>query len=61
MSVAYFTVVHALFLGSVRYRVPLMPLVDLAAAVGAVVVVSWMSGYRKVDGEGDQRNRVERV
>jgi hypothetical protein len=34
--VVYFTLVHALYLGSVRYRVPLMPLVCLCAAAGLV-------------------------
>ena len=35
LSLLYFTMMHALFLGSVRYRVPVMPLVLLGAAVGA--------------------------
>ena len=34
--ILYFTAVHALFLGSVRYRVPLMPLVEIVAAAGAL-------------------------
>jgi hypothetical protein len=34
--VMYFTLIHALFLGSVRYRVPLMPLVCIFAAAGVV-------------------------
>lgn len=34
--IVYFTAVHAVFLGSVRYRVPLMPLVCILAAVSAV-------------------------
>ena len=33
LPVFYFTMLHALFLGSVRYRVPLMPLVDILAAI----------------------------
>jgi hypothetical protein len=32
--VLYFTAVHGLFLGSVRYRVPLMPIVCIFAAAG---------------------------
>lgn len=35
LPLGYFTALHALFLGSVRYRVPLMPLVLLFSAVGA--------------------------
>jgi hypothetical protein len=34
--IVYFTAVHALFLGSVRYRVPLMPVVCVLAALGLV-------------------------
>ncbi len=34
IPILYFTALHALFLGSVRYRVPLMPLVCLFAAAG---------------------------
>jgi 4-amino-4-deoxy-L-arabinose transferase-like glycosyltransferase len=32
LPVVYFTLVHCLFIGSLRYRVPLMPLLALAAA-----------------------------
>ncbi len=39
IPVVYFTGVHALFLGSVRYRVPLMPLVCVFAAAGVLKVV----------------------
>lgn len=39
LPVVYFTLVHALYLGSVRYRVPLMPLVCICA--GAAVVRLW--------------------
>jgi len=38
IPVLYFTVLHALFLGSVRYRVPLMPEVCVLAACGASVL-----------------------
>lgn len=34
MPVVYFSLLHSLFLGSVRYRVPLMPLVCVFAAAG---------------------------
>ena len=36
----YFTAVHALFLGSVRYRVPLMPLVCIFTAAGVAATVN---------------------
>lgn len=38
----YFTALHAIFLGSVRYRVPLMPLLHLLAAVGVVTLIRWL-------------------
>lgn len=34
IPILYLTAMHAIFLGSVRYRVPLIPLIDLLAAVG---------------------------
>ncbi|HVX86695.1 MAG TPA: glycosyltransferase family 39 protein [Phycisphaerae bacterium] len=37
--IVYFTAVHALFLGSVRYRVPLMPVVCVLAATGLARLV----------------------
>ena len=39
IPVAYFTAVHSLFLGSVRYRVPLMPLLCIFAAAGIVELI----------------------
>jgi hypothetical protein len=46
IPVVYFTAVHALFLGSVRYRVPLTPLVCLFAAAGIFSGINrW--GFRK--------------
>lgn len=36
LAVAYFTLVHCVFIGSVRYRVPLMPLLCLAAGGAAL-------------------------
>jgi 4-amino-4-deoxy-L-arabinose transferase-like glycosyltransferase len=39
IPIGYFTAIHALFLGSVRYRVPLMPLVGILAAHGVMVMV----------------------
>jgi hypothetical protein len=32
LPILYFTLLHMLYIGSVRYRVPLMPLLSLAAA-----------------------------
>lgn len=40
IPILYFTAVHALFLGSVRYRVPLMPLVCILAAAGITSTIS---------------------
>ena len=39
IPILYFTAVHALYLGSVRYRVPLMPIVCLFAAEGIMQLV----------------------
>jgi 4-amino-4-deoxy-L-arabinose transferase-like glycosyltransferase len=36
LPVVYFTLVHCVFIGSLRYRVPLMPLVEIAAATAFV-------------------------
>ena len=36
LPVAYFTLLHLVFVGSVRYRVPVMPLVEILAAWGVV-------------------------
>ncbi len=36
LTVGYFTLVHCVYIGSVRYRVPLMPLLALAAATAVV-------------------------
>ena len=39
IPIAYFTAVHSLFLGSVRYRVPLMPILCFFAAAGIVELI----------------------
>lgn len=38
LPVAYFTLLHMLFVGSVRYRVPVMPYVEVLAAVGVMLI-----------------------
>ncbi len=50
LPVVYFTLVHSLFVGSVRYRVPLMPLLALAAAT----IVARVGSFRPGDAETDQ-------
>ena len=39
VPIVYFTLMHAVFLGSVRYRVPVMPLVVVFAAMGMAPVI----------------------
>jgi hypothetical protein len=39
--VAYFTLLHMVFVGSVRYRTPVMPFVILLAASGVEAVCAW--------------------
>jgi 4-amino-4-deoxy-L-arabinose transferase-like glycosyltransferase len=39
--VVYFTLLHMVFVGSVRYRTPVMPFVILLAAAGAEAVWTW--------------------
>jgi hypothetical protein len=43
IPLGYFTAVHALFLGSVRYRTPLMPLICLLAAHGIMQAAKRLS------------------
>jgi hypothetical protein len=40
----YFTVVHALSVGSLRYRVPVEPMLAALAAAGVLAVLSLFSG-----------------
>lgn len=40
--VFYYTALHAVFVGSVRYRIPVMAFVILLAGAGAAVVVAWV-------------------
>jgi hypothetical protein len=46
----YFTLVHALFLGSVRYRVPLMPLICILAAAGAAACWNRLANLHPANG-----------
>jgi len=47
IPVVYFSLIHALFLGSVRYRVPLMPIVCVFSAAGLMGLWKWLrSGKR---------------
>lgn len=39
LPVLYFTFVHCVYIGSLRYRIPLMPFLEVAAAVTAVEVI----------------------
>ena len=36
LPIAYFTLVHCVYIGSLRYRIPLMPFLELAAAAALV-------------------------
>ena len=36
LPVVYFTLVHCVYIGSLRYRIPLMPFLELAAATAFV-------------------------
>jgi hypothetical protein len=49
IPVVYFTGVHALFLGSVRDRVPLMPIVCVFAAAGMVGIGKWLSRGKRIE------------
>jgi 4-amino-4-deoxy-L-arabinose transferase-like glycosyltransferase len=49
--VAYFTLLHMVFVGSVRYRTPVMPLVILLAASGAEAVWAWRRSPVKDSGD----------
>lgn len=49
LPVVYFTLVSCVFIGSVRYRIPLMPFVELTAAAGA----AWLRGESRAAGSGE--------
>ena len=40
LPIVYFTILHSIFIGSVRYRVPLMPLLAMLAAGGVWVLLA---------------------
>jgi hypothetical protein len=42
----YLSAVHMVFVGSVRYRVPIMPILDVLAGVGALGVWQLMTSRR---------------
>jgi hypothetical protein len=50
IPVLYFTAVHAVFLGSVRYRVPLMPVVCVLAGIGLWNIVKSLGGAKRWEG-----------
>lgn len=43
VPIVYFTCMHAVFIGSVRYRVPVIPLVVVLAAMGVAQWAAWSS------------------
>ena len=47
LPVGYFTLLHMVFVGSVRYRTPIMPLLEVFAAAGLVHVVGRIRWHRK--------------
>jgi hypothetical protein len=52
LPVAYFTAVHAVYLGSVRYRVAVMPVVFLLAARGILGIKGWRKLPKRIGSEG---------
>ena len=48
LPVAVFTLLHAVFIGSVRYRIPVMPMVIVLSAAGA----GWMRERLRVRAPG---------
>lgn len=42
-GIVYFTLLHAVYIGSVRYRIPLMPLLAVAAATGVSTILQTRS------------------
>ncbi len=42
----YLTLLHSLFVGSVRYRLPAMPMIEILAAVALLAVVKRITDYR---------------
>jgi hypothetical protein len=52
IPILYFTALHALFLGSVRYRAPLMPIVCIFAAAAIIRVGRWAANLRRSSRSG---------
>jgi len=60
IPILYLTAMHALFLGSVRYRVPLIPLVGILAAVGLRNVLgAWIQSNHPAASTGGSSAVVE--
>ncbi len=49
LPAAYITVLHSVFVGSVRYRLPAMPFLELLAAIGIVGLVA--AAHRRSEGK----------
>ena len=55
LPILAWTVLHAVFVGSVRYRVPMEPLLAVLAGAGIVWLASRVLGRRGVEGPGPCR------
>ncbi len=43
----YFTLVHTIYVGSVRYRIPVMPMIEILSAIGIVLLVQKLRMLRR--------------
>ena len=46
LPIVYFSLLHMVFIGSVRYRIPIMPYLEVLAACGIISVYTRISGKR---------------